>query len=311
MSEVDSLSDAVVADAGQAARLLRQARESVGVPLPSLAATLKVPLAKLEALEAGRLQDLPDLTFARALARSVCRVLKVDATEVLACFPQAAQVRLVETQTELNAPFPKRSGPSLGKLDVAAHRLGRTPWLVAAGLTAAAVALWVALPHEAEVKPTEVLAPATEAVPAVVEEPVQASMVIQEVVTALPTTAPIPATQSESIPPAVAGLPPAVPAAPPSASPPVVPPAASENAVAAAEALLLKVQDSTWVQVTGASGKVLLQRNLRAGEQVALSEDTPLSVVLGRADGAEVRVRGALLDLTPFTRNRVARFEVK
>ena len=53
--------------------LLREAREAAGLHIAALAAALKVPVKKLEALEAGRYDELPDLTFARALASSACQ----------------------------------------------------------------------------------------------------------------------------------------------------------------------------------------------------------------------------------------------
>jgi len=56
---------------------------------------------------------------------------------------------------------------------------------------------------------------------------------------------------------------------------------------------------------------VLTKRLLKAGESVEFADATPYTVVLGRAEGAEVKVRGRAFDLTPFVRNSVARFEVK
>ena len=55
----------------EAGNLLRKAREATGLHVAALAVSLKVPVSKLEALEAGRIDLLPDLTFARALAASV------------------------------------------------------------------------------------------------------------------------------------------------------------------------------------------------------------------------------------------------
>ena len=57
---------------------LSEAREAAGLHIAALAAALKVPVRKLEALEAGRYEELPDLTFARALASSACRQLRID-----------------------------------------------------------------------------------------------------------------------------------------------------------------------------------------------------------------------------------------
>ena len=61
-----------------AGTLLRQAREAAGMHIGALSVSLKVPVKKLEALEADRLDLLPDAVFARALAASVCRTLKAD-----------------------------------------------------------------------------------------------------------------------------------------------------------------------------------------------------------------------------------------
>lgn len=61
-----------------AGELLRQAREAAGLHVAALAVSMKVPVKKLEALEADRLDLLPDAVFVRALASSVCRTLKID-----------------------------------------------------------------------------------------------------------------------------------------------------------------------------------------------------------------------------------------
>ncbi|HSB99271.1 MAG TPA: helix-turn-helix transcriptional regulator, partial [Burkholderiaceae bacterium] len=70
------------ADARSAGAMLRAAREKQGLHIAALSASIKVPQAKLEALEAGRYHELTDATFVRALAHSVCRVLKIDAKPV-------------------------------------------------------------------------------------------------------------------------------------------------------------------------------------------------------------------------------------
>ena len=57
---------------------LRRYVDLVNPDFQTLCASLKVPQAKLEAIEADRYQDLPDPTFVRALALAMCRALKVD-----------------------------------------------------------------------------------------------------------------------------------------------------------------------------------------------------------------------------------------
>lgn len=93
-----------------AGAVLRRAREARGLHIAALAATLKVPQSKLEALEADRYQDLPDATFARALARSVCRVMKLDAAQVLILLPSGGgEASLDRVTPGLNQPFRARS----------------------------------------------------------------------------------------------------------------------------------------------------------------------------------------------------------
>lgn len=105
--------NAVASTAGGAAALtgvsrpvlLREAREAAGLHIAALAAALKVPVKKLEALEAGRYDELPDMTFARALAASACRHLKVDAASVLEQIPLGAQPKLGDSPQAINAPY--------------------------------------------------------------------------------------------------------------------------------------------------------------------------------------------------------------
>ena len=64
--------------------LLKEARQAAGMHIAALAVALKVPVSKLEALEADNYAVLPDTVFVRALASSVCRTLKIDAAPLLA-----------------------------------------------------------------------------------------------------------------------------------------------------------------------------------------------------------------------------------
>ena len=67
--------------------MLRAAREKQGLHIAALAAAIKVSPRKLDALENDRWHELPDATFTRALAQTVCRTLKVDARPVLDKLP--------------------------------------------------------------------------------------------------------------------------------------------------------------------------------------------------------------------------------
>ena len=81
------------------------ARETQGLHIAVLAAQIKVAPRKLEALEADRYDALPDVTFTRALAQTVCRQLRIDAEPVLARLPQGGAHRLEHVARGLNTPF--------------------------------------------------------------------------------------------------------------------------------------------------------------------------------------------------------------
>ena len=91
-----------------AGALIRESREAQGISLASLAMSLKVPQRKLEALEGDRWDELKDLTFARALAQTVCRFLKLDSAPVMAGMPGAVAHSLGGWGEGINAPFRDR-----------------------------------------------------------------------------------------------------------------------------------------------------------------------------------------------------------
>ena len=66
---------------------MRQAREAAGMHIGALSVALKVPVKKLEALEADQHDQLPDAVFVRALAASVCKILKTNPAPVLELLP--------------------------------------------------------------------------------------------------------------------------------------------------------------------------------------------------------------------------------
>src|ERR1700740_3136617 len=96
--------------ASSAGAMLRQARQAQGLHIAALAAAIKVTPRKLELLESDQFDQLPDATFTRALAQTVCRALKIDAAPVLALLPPAGGQRLEQVGSGLNAPFRDRPG---------------------------------------------------------------------------------------------------------------------------------------------------------------------------------------------------------
>lgn len=273
-------SDSAASATQRAGAMLRQAREQAGLHVEALAVALKVPVKKLEALEAGRIDLLPDATFARGLAASICRGLKLDPKPVLDLMPGISGERMNVAPPAINARFEPAGASSGGS----ALRGSPSPamWIVLVLLLGAlAIYLWPRM----GAGPTESDASAPAATP--MGAP---STVTESVTPAEPPPAALPQPAAEPAPVASA---PALPAA-------------------TAPALLQFVAKSeTWVQVTDATGATPLRRSLVAGETVTATGTPPLTVVIGRIDAVEVLVRGQTQDLRSVAKNNVARFEVK
>jgi cytoskeleton protein RodZ len=274
---------------------LREAREAAGLHIAALAAALKVPVKKLEALEAGRYDELPDMTFARALASSACRHLKIDPAPVLAQIPLGHRPQLGDATQAINAPFKGAGDPA--PLNPVGW-LSRPAVLAAIALLLGALVLLFMPERLGSPQADAVMPPSTTPVapPAVVTvEPSQPP--------AGTASAAVDATQSAST------LTVATTAAPLTTTTPQ----ASVAAQDAANAALLRITGTgeSWVEVANGTGTVVARRMLTVGDVIEFSAAPPYSVVLGRADAAQVTVRGQPFDVTPYARNSVARFEVK
>ena len=283
-----------------AGALLRQARQSAGMDIAVLASALKVPVSKLQALENDDFTVLPDAVFARALASSVCRTLKVDPAPVLGQLPQGQAPRLVGDKDGLNAKFkdPQDKAPPL-RLPAASRGVSLTVLV----LLAAAAAVYFLPSGMLEFDLARAPAPAP--APAVVE----ASQENGSVSEAVPGAESAVSAQSPASDVPAAAPTAAVPAA---AVPMVAASVASAAGTAVASALLeFRATAESWVQVRDAAGAVVFERTLKAGESAQAPGKPPLSVVVGKVNATEVMVRGAPFDLSTVARENVARFEVK
>ncbi|RZJ07695.1 MAG: helix-turn-helix domain-containing protein [Rubrivivax sp.] len=271
---------------------LRSARQQRGLHIAALAVMLKVPQSKLEALEADRLNELPDATFARALATAVCRALKVDPAPVLALLPRTSELGF-NVRPGLNQPFRERGAG--GPADGTALAVLKRPvvWGMALLLIAAAAIYWIPagwLPERDAAVPA--FPPAASGVAVAASSPVEfvtAPVVTQEPVASASREAPAPVAIA-SAPLQVREVSP-----PPAASGPVLRVTASADA---------------WFEVADAKGQVLLSRVLREGEQQEFSGAAPYKVRVGNVSGSQVEWRGAAVDLAARGSNNVARLEL-
>lgn len=294
-----------------AGEMLREAREAAGLHVAALAVSMKVPVKKLEALEADRLDLLPDAVFVRALASSVCRTLKIDPAPVLALLPQTTAPQLKPDEWGINAPF---RAPGDVTTVSTWGQLSRPGVLAALALLAGALVLiffpTVERKEGAGATSSEVViavpAPAQEPQPVAMAQPAEKKP--QELaVPVQPLVAPV----IPGVKPMAAVTQPVPAAALSTSSPPVAAVAGTPASASGSGVLVFKARSTSWVEVTDAQGVVQLRRTLTPNETVGVSGALPLAVVIGRADATEVQVRGKPFSLEAVTRDNVARFEVK
>ena len=287
-----------------AGRLLREARERQGLHIAALAASIKVTQKKLELLEADRFDALPDTTFTRALAQTVCRALKIDSAPILALLPPPLHHRLDHVSQGLNAPFRERPG-ALVQRDGSTLTLSPVFWITALILIAAVGLYFVpsgllGMPHwrsqaaasaadstraraagDATGPATDAATPAATALGA--SEPLQLA-------SALPSLQP-----------------PALNATTGTSENSAQPPAAA----ATSGMIQFRTTAASWVEVTDVNGRSLVARLVQPGETLDLEGAAPLRVRIGNASGTRVSFRGQPMELAAYTRDNVARLELK
>ena len=262
--------------------LLRKARQAQGLHIGALAASIKVTQRKLELLESDRFDQLPDATFTRALAQTVCRTLKVDAVPILALLPPAVTHRLEQVGEGLNTPFADRPGRLAPRqwASVAAPAL----WVAALLVLATAVVYFLPAGWSVMPRPAGVQAPAA----------------------VLPA-----ASGSVVLPDAAAAAVPVAAVLPMAPEPVAAAASAPAPGVLAATLVEVRTGEQSWVEITDGSGRVVLSRLLQPGETVPLDGALPMKVRIGNASATQLAFRGQAVALAPFTRDNIARLELK
>lgn len=271
MSAADETADSPAFGASRVGAELRAARQRLGWTLPDVAATLRIRLPYLEAIEEGRLSDLPGNAYAMGFLRSYAMLLGLDAAEVARRFRAEAHEVNRKPVLAFPAPVPERGVPAgavvlLGVLLAAGAYAG---WYRFSGDTPGAAPVVPAVPER--------LAPlADRAAPPSNPSPQVASI--------LPGPASAGAAPLIVPPPAVVAPPPPVVAPVVAAAPPPPPPNAPR--------MVLRLKSDAWVHVEGRQGQVLVNGMMRAGQAWPVPTGQPLLLTTSNAAGTEVVVDG-------------------
>ncbi len=298
----DTLSDQENAAANlsiSAGQMLKQARVDTGLHIAALAVSLRVPVKRIEALENGQMDLLPDMVFVRALTSSICQALKIDAQPILDRLPKAALPRLNHNDVAINTPI-GATGASKSALltDFVA-----SPWLMGVAflcIAAAGVYFW---PKTSLLAVSEIVTPAKSLSESGVMQAKEQIVATESAVSAL-------AVSSAAISPSSGAL--------ISTSAAVSPIANADKsgsdtniALPTDSLVIFKASAETWVEVKNAAGSTMFKKLLSAGETAGATGALPLTVIVGRADVTQVEVRGKVIDLMTIAKSNVARFEVK
>ncbi|MBN9559373.1 MAG: DUF4115 domain-containing protein [Alphaproteobacteria bacterium] len=253
---------------------LRAARERLGWDLPAVATWLRIRQSYLEALEAGRVADLPAAAYALGFLRTYAAALGLDADELARRFKASTEEVTRKTELEFPAPVPDRGVPAGALI------------LVAAVLAVGAYVGWYRLSGEGRL-PAEVVQPVPERLAPLAEQAIPLPPRHVDAPPPAPVVAeakPEPAPEMPFVPPSSAAA--AVPI------PPATPLAAPVNPDE--PRIVLRARADAWLQVRDRGGQVLLNRILRAGETWSVPIRPNLLLTTGNAGGTEILVDGVV-----------------
>jgi cytoskeleton protein RodZ len=286
MTDDEVRADAAPAASGEPASFgarLAAARERERLSVGDMAARLRLHVNQVRAIEGENLALLPEPAYVRGFVRSYARSLGLDPAPLI----DDLNAKLAPATDSVVDGIARARDYS--PVRAAAHERASRSLVLGlslVGLVALGALGWYATRQP---RPEAVPAPAPAAAPASTAAP----------------AAPAAATEAPGTDSASAGS----DAQPAAATEPA--PAPSQPMDEAGALLLLSFSGSSWVEVTDASGKVVVSQTAGAGEAIQPVGKPPFSVVIGDAAKATVKVRGAAFDLEPVTRANIARFTVK
>jgi cytoskeleton protein RodZ len=304
--------------------LLRVTRQRHGLTVRDIAVNLRIRAPYLEAIEDGRLADLPAPAYAVGFVKAYAKALGLDEGEILRRFRAEADGLGRRTRLEFPAPVPERGVPA-----GAVAMLGIV-------LAAGAYGGWWYLSGSSG-RPYDVAAPPAErqtvaesqprtAFPAVVPPPIEqraasGPLAGLPLIPPGPSGVPSPPIATVTVVPPIVSLPPppapsghsaasaqaAVPPAPPPLSGATLPDGMFGALPAEDSRVLVRARAETWIQVRDkTSGAVVFNRTLQSGQSYRAPLKPGLLLTIGNAPGTDVLLDGQLI-ANPFPATSVRR----
>lgn len=299
LTEGEALMSVLADEGSRAPRVgadLRIARERTGYTREEVADGLRIRLPYIEALEDGRIADLPGTAYALGFLRTYAEALGLDADEMSRRFKYEADEVNIKTELDFPAPRPRGRLPTgamvlLGVVLVIGSYIG---WYRLSGDGR--------LPAEIVAAVPERLAPlAQQAVPPGPPTGAPANTVTQPaaapspaVVAAVPEGPALSPSQAAAAIPLPPPAPPPIPAAPAVGTVAIVAPPVTPPTAAAGEGrIVVRVKSEVWIQLRAPNGQVVFDRVLKPGESYAVPNRPGLTLTTGNALATEFLVDGA------------------
>jgi len=315
-------------------KMLREARERIGLSVADVANQIKFAPRQIEALEADDFQHLPEMTFVRGFVRSYAKILDMDVQPLLEALPQTNAPPMPLIPVSVEVPFPDAHSVNWQNL----IWLGITLLLA---VLVVAFAVWhyttpVSQPNVAQVEVPVSLPSKMEVIPAspvpetdTIESPAPAEEVKPEPAANRPSphdASSATGSKPEVLPQAQTAKPAAQPGQTSTRAAPAtsgrieapaqiqpIKPTAQPDTLPKTSALHLVFNEDSWVEIKDAEGKILSSRINPHGSELRLDGQAPFSLVISHAASVRLYHRGKQVDLTPYTRvsSEVARLTLE
>ena len=301
---------------------LKAQREALGWPVEQVADQLKLAPRQVIALEEGDMAALPNLAVVRGFVRAYAKVVKLDAAPLVAMIEvhlAPAQDPAAPVRREISATFSESRFPSM------TQRSSNQSTLWIAGAVAVVVAAAFGA-YKLGYVPASLLSSHAEKETAHAEVgPVETTLIkpgqdltpVQSPSVPLISVPPPPGSDTQTGAPAAnvasapaAAVPPAAVPAPATATPAVVTPPAAAPAVGA-NALVLKVEQDSWVEIRRPGATPLISRMVKAGSTETFDITGPATLVVGKPGVVQATLRGTKLDLPTVQGGTISRVSIK
>jgi cytoskeleton protein RodZ len=296
---------------------LAAARQERGWSIEQVASQLNLAVRQVHAIESDDYASLPGMPIARGFIRSYAKLLKVDATPLLAMIPgeTAAAKENLAPLRNLSAPFAETRLPSMmGRQGFSGRWV--VGLLVVALLVGGASMVWqpekmagvlTSFTSATAKSAATVSAPAPASVPdaaSAMADTMMLETASAGSTTGIPSTEPDAAKKEKTVPPAAAVAPVAAAAATTAL-------AAVQNVSEPDDALILKVHQDSWIEIKRPDNTVVFSGLIQAGKTETVKLPGPVSLVVGNAAGVEATLRSKPLGFKSNTANNVARLNLK